>query len=154
MLLRRHECGRRQDVGIDLLGGGRAGDHRCHRRLRQEPTERDVEHAHTALRSELLQLLQGIPRRGFEQMRLQFAQSAACRGVSPGVLAGQQAIGEREERQDADAEPPSGRDQLLLDGSVSKEYSFCAEMNGTRDAAVAVQAASANCHPARFEWPM
>ena len=114
------ERGAGLDVGQQLLGRGGAGDDRRHLRLGQQPAEGDLQHAHAALVGEGLQALEAVPRRRVQQVRLLLPQPTPGRRIGSGVLAGQQPVGQREERQHAEAEGVGGRQQLALDVAVQQ----------------------------------
>ena len=66
-------------------------------------------------------------------MRFEFASRLPSGASAAGVLAGQHAVGQWEERQHADAEGSAAGISSRSMSRFSSEYSFCAEMNGARD---------------------
>jgi hypothetical protein len=93
------------DVGEDLRGAGRAGDHTAHPPLGSKPTERNVEDPDAALLGVGVDRVDAVPVRGGQPVRLAVgAQTAACRGrLTPAVLAGEQPVGQREVRESTTA---------------------------------------------------
>ena len=79
---------------------------------------------------------------------------AGGRGLAAAVLAGEQAVLEREVGQYAEPELLARRDDLGLDRRGRAGSSGSARRRTARDPPVrAVQSASATCQPAKFEQP-
>ena len=101
----RRQLGRR-DIGRDLLRRGRAGDDARHHRAVQQPAEGEVEQAVPARRAERGETLDRVPVRlgqiALGDVRHRGQPSARRRRRVAAVFPGQQAVGERRERDQAE----------------------------------------------------
>src|SRR4051794_11397299 len=107
-------------VGRDPFGAGRPGDDAAHPRLDGQPTHRHLQDGEPPLLREGLERLDAVPVRPGEPVHLAGAvEPAALRSsLSAFVLAGEQAVGEGEVGDQADADAGQRREQLLLGSTV------------------------------------
>src|SRR5262249_5133007 len=104
----------RRGVRAHLLWLRGSGDHRSDRGLPEQAADRDLEQRDATLVRVGLERLETVERLVGEDL-VALGEPGSCRPrLTASVLAGEQAAGEREVRQDAEAEPLADGQQILL----------------------------------------
>src|SRR5690606_2990592 len=105
--IRRRRGPRRRGGGVggDLLGRRRAGDDAAQAGLREQPAERRLEHRDAPLVAEPPVGVQRVPRCGLVDVPALTHDATVGRCALTRELAGEQAVVQREVREESDSEP-------------------------------------------------
>src|SRR5439155_1118979 len=97
------------DARVHLIGLRRARDHRRDRRLGEQTADRDLQQREAARPREFLQRLEAVEGLVREHLVPSCKAGALRTRFAAAVFPGQQSTRQREVREDADAEPLTGR---------------------------------------------